>query len=294
MGFVDKLKESFELGSIVIEAGGVALLVLYGGIGWAYEAYATYQRSYPLTKGPVSDFVRLPNISINTSMVMNGFINFFLISVLTWIGAPISGGHFNPAITIGHIVTGNIELFKGIVYIIAQLVGSVGGTLLYGLIVPGFLKSVAEYANVTAGLPSIHSAFGYQNFVIQFFGAFGLMFVFYALRIEKKGGSNQSFAVAIGAITAATVMCFGEFTYHPPGMPKQNQDKLHGVTCNSNLNPARVFGPALFNFSKIRLTSFMYGFFGPILGAVVASLVYKWFLHKKEVEEDEEDEVIAD
>ena len=217
MGFLDKLKENFELGPIVIEAGGVALLVLYGGIGWAYEAYATYSRAYPTTQGPESAFVRLPNISINTSMVMNGCINFFLLTVLTWLGAPISGGHYNPAITIGHMVTGNIMLVKGVLYILAQLAGSVGGTFLYGLVVPGFLKTVAEYGNVTSGLPQIHSAFGYQNFVSQFLGAFGLMFVFYALRIEKKGGSNQSFGVAIGAITAATVMCFGEFTYHPPG-----------------------------------------------------------------------------
>ena len=224
-------------------------------------------------------------------MVMNGCINFFLMTVLTWIGAPISGGHFNPAITIGHIVTGNIMLFKGILYIIAQLVGSVGGTFLYGFIVPGFIKSVAEHSGVTSGLPPIHKAFGYQNFVIQFLGAFGLMFVFYALRIEKKGGSNQSFAVAIGAITAASVMCFGEFTYYPPGMPKLGQEKLHGVTCNSNLNPARVFGPSFFNF---RLSSMMYGIFGPILGATVASLVYKWFLHKKEIEDEDEENMVMD
>ncbi len=114
------------------------------------------------------------------------------------------------------------------------------------------------------------------------------MFIFYALRIEKKGGNNSSFGVAIGAITAASVMCFGEFTYHKPGT--KVVDKLHGVSCQSNMNPARVFGPLFFRF---RFVSMMYSIFGPILGAATMSLIYKWFLHKKEIDdEDGEDNIM--
>ena len=113
------------------------------------------------------------------------------------------------------------------------------------------------------------------------------MFVFYALRIEKKGGNKSSFGVAIGALTAASVMCFGEFTYHKPGV--KITDKLHGVSVNSNLNPARTFGPQFFNF---QIEGFLYSLFGPVLGAATCSLVYKWFLHKKEIEEDDEESLI--
>jgi len=113
------------------------------------------------------------------------------------------------------------------------------------------------------------------------------MFIFYALRIEKKGGNKSSFGVAIGAMTAASVMCFGEFTHHGPG--HKITDKLHGVSVNSNLNPARVFGPMFFNF---KIIVFLYSMFGPVLGAASASVVYKWFLHKKETNEDDDESLM--
>lgn len=279
-----------------MEALGVTLIVFYGGFGWAYEAYATFQRAYPNTveirdKQPKS-FIQLPFLSINTSMIVNGCINFFLMSVLTWVAAPISGGHLNPAITLGHIITKNIELIKGLLYIVAQFGGSILGAMLYGVAAPSFLKEVAEYAEVRTGLPKQHDSFGYQNIVIQFFGSFCLMFIFYALRIEKKGGSNSSFGVAIGAITAASVMCFGEFTYHKPGT--KVTDKLHGVSCQSNMNPARVFGPLIFNLLNFKLSTILYAIAGPLLGASTMSMIYKWFLHKKDTEDEEGDDTIMD
>lgn len=293
MGFWDKIKENLELKPLIMEAACVALMVFYGGLGWAYEAYATFQGSYEALPSEgraapkVKTYKQLHFLNITTSMIVNGFINFFLMSVLTWIAAPISGGHLNPAVTVGYILTKNIELFKGLLYIAAQLAGSIGGAFLFGFCTPGFIKDVAEYANVTTGLPKQHESFGYQSIIIQYLGAFCLMFIFYALRIERKGGNKSSFGVAIGALTAASVMCFGEFTYHKPGT--KVTDKLHGVTVSSNLNPARVFGPMFFNF---KIGSFLYSVFGPILGAATASLVYKWFLHKQDIEEDDDENMI--
>jgi glycerol uptake facilitator protein len=292
MGIWDKIKENLEIKPLILEAVCVTLIVFYGGLGWAYEGYATYQAANGKlpegTKQPREEYQKLEFLSINTSMICNGCINFFLMSVLTWVAAPISGGHLNPAVTVGYIITKNMQLFKRLLYIVAQLGGSVAGAFLYSLVVPGYIKSVAEYTNVNTGLPEQHSAFGYRSMVIQFLGAFCLMFIFYALRIEKKGGNKSSFGVAIGALTAASVMCFGEFTHHSGGKTTKT-DKLHGVSVNSNLNPARVFGPMFFEF---KLGGFLNSVFGPILGAATAALVYKWFLHRKEIEEDDDEMMI--
>jgi aquaporin TIP len=54
----------------------------------------------------------------------------FALFVAVSVGANISGGHVNPAVTFGAFVGGNISLFRGIVYIIAQLIGSVLASLL--------------------------------------------------------------------------------------------------------------------------------------------------------------------
>lgn len=45
------------------------------------------------------------------------------IAVLAHVFGPISGGHFNPAITVGTIVTGDVKIIKAVCYIIAQIAG---------------------------------------------------------------------------------------------------------------------------------------------------------------------------
>lgn len=54
----------------------------------------------------------------------------FALFVAVSVGANISGGHVNPAVTFGAFVGGNISLLRGIVYIIAQLLGSIVASLL--------------------------------------------------------------------------------------------------------------------------------------------------------------------
>jgi len=50
--------------------------------------------------------------------------------------ANISGGHINPVVTFGVLVTGKIGLIKGIMYVVAQLVGTVVGALLLAAVIP--------------------------------------------------------------------------------------------------------------------------------------------------------------
>ncbi|KAI4348116.1 hypothetical protein L6164_008876 [Bauhinia variegata] len=54
----------------------------------------------------------------------------FSLSVAVSVGANISGGHVNPAVTFGAFIGGNITLLRVILYWIAQLLGSVAACLL--------------------------------------------------------------------------------------------------------------------------------------------------------------------
>lgn len=54
----------------------------------------------------------------------------FALFVAVSVGANISSGHVNPAVTFGAFVGGNISLIRGILYWIAQLLGSVVACLL--------------------------------------------------------------------------------------------------------------------------------------------------------------------
>src|ERR1700727_3964225 len=56
-----------------------------------------------------------------------------LIALVYAIG-PISGCHINPAVTMGFITAGRMKLAEGVAYMVAQVVGAIGGAyLLYGV-----------------------------------------------------------------------------------------------------------------------------------------------------------------
>lgn len=80
------------------------------------------------------------------------------------VGANISGGHVNPAVTFGAFVGGNITLLRAILYWIAQLLGSVVACLLL------------KFA--TGGLVSFYFSFLFLFFLASFFLFFFLGMVF--------------------------------------------------------------------------------------------------------------------
>ena len=68
--------------------------------------------------------------------------------------AHVSGGHFNPAITLGHLVAGRLRTGYAAAYVVAQLAGAAAGALaLYGILrtVPSIPDTKAAFDTVTAG-----------------------------------------------------------------------------------------------------------------------------------------------
>ena len=73
----------------------------------------------------------------------HGFALFVAVSV----GANISGGHVNPAVTFGALVGGHITFFRSILYWIAQLFGSVIACLLLKFSTGGLVRKKYHYSN---------------------------------------------------------------------------------------------------------------------------------------------------
>ncbi|KAL2548801.1 Aquaporin TIP1-1 [Forsythia ovata] len=76
--------------------------------------------------------------------VAHGFGLFVAVSI----SANISGGHVNPSITFGLFLGGNISLFRGILYIIAQLLGFVVACLLLWFSTDGLGPSCDIYTRL--------------------------------------------------------------------------------------------------------------------------------------------------
>lgn len=162
------------------------------------------------------------------------------------VGANISGGHVNPAVTFGLFVGGNITLFRGILYIIAQLLGSTVACLLLsyttgGLPIPGFALS-----GVGIG-PAL---------VFEIVMTFGLVYTVYATAVDPKKGEIGIIApIAIGFIVGANILAGGAFT-------------------GASMNPAVAFGPALVTFTW---ASHWIYWVGPLVGGGLAGIVYEIF-----------------
>lgn len=77
-----------------------------------------------------------------SGLVAASLAHAFGLFVAVSVGANISGGHVNPAVTFGAFIGGNITLIKGVLYIIAQLLGSTVACLLLSFTTGGLVSSV--------------------------------------------------------------------------------------------------------------------------------------------------------
>ncbi|AEC09303.1 gamma tonoplast intrinsic protein [Arabidopsis thaliana] len=171
----------------------------------------------------------------------------FGLFVAVSVGANISGGHVNPAVTFGAFIGGNITLLRGILYWIAQLLGSVVACLILkfatgGLAVPAF--------GLSAGVGVLNA------FVFEIVMTFGLVYTVYATAIDPKNGSLGTIApIAIGFIVGANILAGGAFS-------------------GASMNPAVAFGPAVVSWTW---TNHWVYWAGPLVGGGIAGLIYEVF-----------------
>jgi len=180
----------------------------------------------------------------------------FGLTVLTMAYAvgPISGGHFNPAVTLGLVSAGRFKAVDAIGYIVVQTIGAIAaaGTLYYiasgksgvDLVASGFASN--GYAEHSPGGYSLGSAL-VTEFVMTFF------FLIIILGSTAKRAAAGFAPIAIGL--ALTLI-------HLISIP---------IT-NTSVNPARSTGPALF-VGGWALSQLWLFWLAPIAGAVVAGLV---------------------
>ncbi|KAK8659869.1 hypothetical protein V6N13_030061 [Hibiscus sabdariffa] len=172
----------------------------------------------------------------------HGFALFVAVSV----GANISGGHVNPAVTFGAFVGGNITLLRGILYWIAQLLGSTVACLLL------------KFATGDLAVPAfgLSSGVGVSNaLVFEIVMTFGLVYTVYATAVDPKRGSLGTIApLAIGLIVGANILAGGAFD-------------------GASMNPAVSFGPALVSWSWEN--QWVY-WVGPLVGGGLAGLIYEF------------------
>jgi len=180
----------------------------------------------------------------------------FAVVAMAYAIGGISGCHINPAVTIGVLTAGKMSVKDAIGYIIAQCLGAIVAAAILYLIVagrPGF--TMGEWGLGSNGWGDGYLG-GYNTlsaFIIE--GVMTFLFIFVILGTTSKYGNGAMAGLAIGV----TLMLIHLVTIPVTG---------------TSVNPARSLGPAIFAGGKA-LSQLWLFFVAPIIGAVLAALVWK-------------------
>jgi len=168
----------------------------------------------------------------------------------------ITGGHFNPAITVGAFVAGRIKAADIVPYIVAQLIGAVLAAWLLATIAAGN-GTDAIASGLAANGYGEHSP-GHYSLVSGFITEVLMMFFFVLVILGTTSeGAPVGFAPLAIGLTLTLI--------HLISIP---------IT-NTSVNPARSTGPALLVGGWALQQLWMF-WVAPILGAVIASGLWKW------------------
>lgn len=159
----------------------------------------------------------------------------------------ISGGHFNPAVTISAWVAGKIETVRAAVYVVAQLVGAAIGAGFLRWIMP---ESVWQRSNL--GATTIRGIGEGRALLLEAILTFFLVITVFATAIDDRGVFKSIAGLAIGLVLAMDILVGGPLT-------------------GASMNPARSFGPALVGGTW---TGFWVYVVGPVVGGLIAASVY--------------------
>ncbi len=172
-----------------------------------------------------------------------------VLAIMISITAHISGGHVNPAVTIGLWVAGKTPTPTVLIYIVAQLLGAIAGAFLLKYVVPGELFDAAA-----GGAPQLAEGIAAgKGIVIEAATTFLLVFAVFGTAVDPAGPFAKTAGLTIGLVIAFDIMAFGPYT-------------------GAAMNPARWFGPAL---SSGSWSDWFVWIVGPVAGGIIAAVVYQ-------------------
>src|SRR5215212_1659712 len=165
-------------------------------------------------------------------------------------------GHFNPAVTIGFVITRRIDPLMAGVYIVAQVIGAIVAAYVLKFTFPAILFDATRGGGQSIAL----QVTGGQAFLLEFIATFFLVMVVFGTAVDPK--SPRVGGLAIGFVVAADILAIGPLT-------------------GGSMNPARSFGPAV--ASGIFEAQFIF-WAAPIVGGVAAALLYEYLFMRREIE----------
>jgi glycerol uptake facilitator protein len=181
----------------------------------------------------------------------------FVLVAAIYLCGPVSGAHFNPAVTIGLWATKRFPSKEVLPYILAQCVGAILGSLTMLLMLAG--------AGGGLGAPGVNPTYGVTGaFVAELVGTYILMLTIMGIAVDKRAPAGWAGAV-IGLIVAGVIITLGPIS-------------------GQGINPARSLGPILVNAitgDSGGLKDLWLYIVAPIIGAILAAFTYNAVIQDK-------------
>ena len=184
-----------------------------------------------------------------------------LVAVVAAIGH-ISGGHVNPAVTIGQAAVGLFPWRNVPVYLIAQLLGAIAAAFAVWLC---FGDAARDQANLGATALAENVSV-MRGLLTEALITFVLVFVVGLVAGDPRVPSARIASIAVGFALACGVFVGGPLT-------------------GGGVNPARALGPMIVSG---QLDDFWLYIVGPLVGGVLAATVALYVLRAFQIEQDDD------
>ncbi len=177
------------------------------------------------------------------------------IAVMVTATGHISGGHLNPAVTLGLFAAGRVRVSQAVVYIVSQLIGASLAAALLLLTVPTGAPVTAQAA-LSGATPDLGPGVSVgQGILVEAVLTFFLLFAVAGTAVDDRTPARIG-GLAIGLTVLLDILMGGRLT-------------------GAAMNPARTFGPALVSG---HWSNHVVYWVGPVLGAAIAGIVYSYML----------------
>ncbi len=164
----------------------------------------------------------------------------------------ISGGHINPAVTIGMLVARKINVGNAIAYILAQIAGATIAILVLMAALPAHVGAAAGW-----GVPGLASGITpLEGIAIEATITFFLVFSVFMTAANPKVGPKIG-GLGVGLTLVVLALFAGPFT-------------------GAAANPSVFMGPAI---ATGNFTNWYVYWIGPLIGGIVAALICEYALH---------------
>ena len=203
----------------------------------------------------------------------------------------ISGCHVNPAVSFAMFISGRMELKDFVWYVIAQLIGAVIGTWFLWLLVefgygagstfPYHFGGITYLIDGTYGQAATPEVAATADGVAKT----GYTMVQYAANVLQPGATAWMALISEIVLTFLFVFVvlastdankgYGKFAGIAIGLALGLVNIVGIPVDNCSVNPARSFGPAVFNPNALSWCSFWVMVVGPIVGAMLAAWCWR-------------------